>query len=168
MSMPEHTSAHESTSGAPFRLPHTMREVEIAEAGGPDVLRVRRVAVPSVAADEVLIRVETAGVNRPDVAQRLGQYPVPPGANVTPGLEVAGQIVAIGADVPDFAVGDKVCALANGGGYAEFCVAPYGQVLPIPNGVKAVQAAAIPEAFFTVWANLIDVGFAMKGDRVLI
>ena len=154
--------------GKGVRLPDTMKEIEIAEPGGPDVLRVRSVPVPSVAGDEVLIRVEAAGVNRPDVAQRLGQYPVPSGANTTPGLEVAGQIVAIGADVPDFAVGDKVCALVDGGGYAEFCVAPYGQVLPIPNGVTAVQAAAIPEAFFTVWANLIDLGSAKKGGRVLI
>ena len=162
------TSHETAEAHADYRLPHTMKEIEIAEAGGPDVLRVKSVGLPSVAADEVLIRVEAAGVNRPDVAQRLGLYPVPPGANTTPGLEVAGQIVAIGSDVPAFAVGDKVCALANGGGYAEFCAVPYGQVLPVPNGVTAVQAAAIPEAFFTVWANLFDIGCAMKGDRVLI
>jgi NADPH:quinone reductase len=150
------------------KVPESMVEVEIAVPGGPDVLKPRTVLVPEPAPGELLIRVLAAGVNRPDILQRLGQYPMPPGATPTPGLEVAGEVVGLGPGVSDFAVGDKVCALTNGGGYAEYCVAPVGQTLPIPDGMDAVQAAAIPETFFTVWANLFRIGRAAKGDRVLI
>jgi NADPH2:quinone reductase len=150
------------------KLPESMVEIEIAAPGDPDVLRPRNVSLPQPAAGELLIRIQAAGVNRADVLQRLGQYPMPPGVNLIPGLEVAGEVVALGAGVSAFAVGDKVCALTNGGGYAEYCVVPAGQTLPIPHGMDAIQAAAIPEAFFTVWSNLFEFGKAAKGDRVLI
>lgn len=145
-----------------------MIEIEITEPGGPEVLRPREVATPSPARGEVLIRVAAAGVNRPDVLQRMGGYPVPPGANPIPGLEVAGEVVAWGDGVEGLAVGDMVCALTNGGGYAEYCVTPAGQTLPIPDGMDAIQAAAIPETFFTVWANLFEMGRAVAGERALV
>ena len=145
-----------------------MIQIEITEPGGPEALRPRDVAQPHPAPGEVLIRVDAAGVNRPDVLQRLGRYPVPPGMNPIPGLEVAGEIAALGAGVDTFALGDGVCALTNGGGYAEYCVVPAGQTLPIPEGMDALHAAAIPETFFTVWANLFERGRAARGDRVLI
>jgi D-arabinose 1-dehydrogenase-like Zn-dependent alcohol dehydrogenase len=150
------------------KLPESMVEIEIAAPGDPDVLRPRNVPLPQLAAGELLIRIQAAGVNRADVLQRLGQYPMPPGVNLIPGLEVAGEVVALGAGVSALAVGDKVCALTNGGGYSEYCVVPAGQALPIPQGMDAIQAAAIPEAFFTVWSNLFEIGKAAKGDRVLI
>lgn len=149
-------------------LPGTMTEVWISRDGGPEVLLPRIVPVPRPAAGELLIRVEAAGVNRPDALQRAGHYPPPPGANPTPGLEVAGTVVALGDGVNGFTVGDEVCALTNGGGYAQFCVVPEGQALPMPRGLSFVQAAAIPETFFTVWANLFDLGRAQPGDVALI
>lgn len=149
-------------------LPHTMTLIEITQPGAPEVLQPREVPMPTVAAGEVLIRVHAAGVNRPDVIQRAGKYPMKPGMSPIPGLEVAGEVVAIGAGPCDFALGDKVCALTNGGGYAQYCVAPVGQTLPIPDGMDWVHAAAVPETFFTVWANLFDMGGASKGQHALI
>ncbi|MFJ2485725.1 NAD(P)H-quinone oxidoreductase [Pseudomonas sp. NPDC087639] len=149
-------------------LPNEMTRIEITEPGGPDVLQAKRVPLPVAAAGEVLIRVHAAGINRPDALQRAGKYPMKPGMNPIPGLEVAGEVVALGAGVSQFAVGDKVCALTNGGGYAEYCTVPAGQTLPIPDGLDWVQAAAIPETFFTVWANLFSLGGASRGQRVLI
>ncbi|MBK5396605.1 NAD(P)H-quinone oxidoreductase [Pseudomonas sp. TH39(2020)] len=149
-------------------LPQTMTLIEITQPGGPEVLKPRQEPVPTAGVGEVLIRVHAAGVNRPDVIQRAGKYPMKPGMSPIPGLEVAGEVVAIGAGVSEFIVGDKVCALTNGGGYAQYCVAPAGQTLPIPAGMDWVHAAAVPETFFTVWANLFDMGGASKGQRALI
>ncbi|KOY01753.1 NAD(P)H-quinone oxidoreductase [Pseudomonas nunensis] len=151
-----------------MNLPQTMTLIEITEPGGPEVLKPRDVPMPTVAAGEVLIRVHAAGVNRPDVLQRAGKYPMKPGMSLIPGLEVAGEVVAIGKGVSEFVLGDKVCALTNGGGYAQYCVAPASQTLPIPDGMDWIQAAAIPETFFTVWANLFEMGGASKGQRALI
>lgn len=151
-----------------MNLPHDMTLIEITEPGGPHVLQPRQAVVPTAAADEVLIRVIAAGVNRPDVIQRTGKYPMRPEMSLIPGLEVAGIVVAVGKDVSEFVVGDKVCALTNGGGYAQYCVTPASQTLLIPEGMDWSQAAAIPETFFTVWANLFDMGGAIKGQRVLI
>jgi putative PIG3 family NAD(P)H quinone oxidoreductase len=119
-------------------------------------------------ADEVLIRVAAAGLNRPDVLQRMGGYPPPPGAPTIPGLEVAGEIVAVGADVPQEMLGQPVCALLSGGGYAEYAVAPFGQCLPVPAALTMVEAAAMPETLFTVWTNLFERAFASEGDTVLV
>lgn len=149
-------------------LPNEMTLIEITQPGGPEVLEPRQVPVPAVAAGDVLIRVHAAGVNRPDVIQRSGKYPMKPGMSPIPGLEVSGEVVAMGNGVSDFIVGDKVCALTNGGGYAQYCVAPAGQTLPIPDGMDWVHAAAVPETFFTVWANLFEMGGASKGQRALI
>ncbi len=151
-----------------MNLPHDMTLIEITEPGDPDVLQPRQASVPTAGVGEVLIRVLAAGVNRPDVIQRTGKYSMKPGMSLIPGLEVAGKVVAVGKGVSDFAVGDKVCALTNGGGYAQYCVAPASQTLPIPEGLDWTQAAAIPETFFTVWANLFDMGGATKGQRALI
>jgi len=145
-----------------------MLEIQITAPGPADVLKPRHVALPTPNAGEVLIHVRAAGVNRPDVLQREGHYPIPPGANPTPGLEVAGTVAAIGEGVTTHAVGDDVCALTNGGGYAQYCVVPEGQVLQIPRGVSMAQAAAIPETFFTVWANLFLMGRARRGEVALI
>ncbi|MGE8145851.1 NAD(P)H-quinone oxidoreductase [Pseudomonas frederiksbergensis] len=151
-----------------MNLPQTMTLIEITEPGGPEVLQPKDVPMPTVAAGEVLIRVYAAGVNRPDVIQRAGKYPMKPGMSPIPGLEVAGEVVAIGKGVSEFVLGDKVCALTNGGGYAQYCVAPASQTLPIPDDMDWIQAAAIPETFFTVWANLFEMGGASKGQRALI
>ncbi|SDT28918.1 putative NAD(P)H quinone oxidoreductase, PIG3 family [Pseudomonas sp. Z003-0.4C(8344-21)] len=149
-------------------LPNEMTRIEITEPGGPEVLQPKRVPLPVAAAGEVLIRVHAAGINRPDALQRAGKYPMKPGMNPIPGLEVAGEVVALGEGVKQFAMGDRVCALTNGGGYAEYCAVPAGQTLPIPAGLDWVHAAAIPETFFTVWANLFGLGGASRGQRVLI
>ncbi|WP_339432547.1 MULTISPECIES: NAD(P)H-quinone oxidoreductase [unclassified Pseudomonas] len=149
-------------------LPNEMTRIEITEPGGPDVLQAKRVPLPVAAEGEVLIRVHAAGINRPDALQRAGKYPMKPGMNPIPGLEVAGEVVALGAGVSQFELGDSVCALTNGGGYAEYCAVPAGQTLPIPAGIDWVQAAAIPETFFTVWANLFGLGGASSGQRALI
>jgi NADPH2:quinone reductase len=149
-------------------LPQTMTLIEITQPGGPEVLQPRQVPVPTAGAGEVLIRVRAAGVNRPDVIQRAGKYPMKPGMNPIPGLEVAGEVVAVGAGANEFKVGDKVCALTNGGGYAQYCVVPASQTLPIPDGLDWEHAAAVPETFFTVWANLFEMGGARKGQRALI
>lgn len=149
-------------------LPTEMTRIEITEPGGPEVLQTRRVPLPVAAESEILIRVHAAGINRPDALQRAGKYPMKPGMNPIPGLEVAGEVVAVGNGVSTFAMGDRVCALTNGGGYAEYCTVPAGQALPIPDGLDWIQAAAIPETFFTVWANLFGLGGASRGQRALI
>lgn len=136
--------------------------------GGPETLVPAQGPVPVPGADEVLIRVLAAGVNRPDVAQRAGSYPPPPGASPILGLECAGEIVAIGADVTTAAIGDRVCALTNGGAYAQFCTAPVSQTLPWPQGYDAMRAAALPETYFTVWANLFMIGRLAAGETALI
>ena len=145
-----------------------MRAIEITQPGPPDVLVSCQRPRPAPAPGEVLIQVTAAGVNRPDVLQRLGRYPVPPGASDLPGLEVAGTIV--GGDPGDsgFAIGDRVCALVHGGGYAEFCVAPAGQCLPIPGTLSEVEAASLPETFFTVWSNVFDRGRLGPGETLLV
>ncbi|WP_431700101.1 NAD(P)H-quinone oxidoreductase [Pseudomonas sp. BR20] len=149
-------------------LPKEMTLIEITTPGGPEVLQPRRAEVPVAGPGEILIRVHAAGVNRPDALQRAGKYPMKPGMNPLPGLEVAGEVAALGDGVTEFAVGDKVCALTNGGGYAQFCTVPASQALPIPEGMDWIQAAAVPETFFTVWANLFGLGDAHTGQRVLI
>jgi putative PIG3 family NAD(P)H quinone oxidoreductase len=149
-------------------LPLRMSVVEIAGAGGPDALRPALRPLPVPASGEVLIRVEAAGVNRPDLMQRQGLYPPPPGASDIPGLEVAGAIVALGENVADFRVGDRVCALVSGGGYAGYCVAPAAQCLPVPQGSTMLEAAAIPETFFTVWTNVFERGRLAPGETLLV
>ncbi|WAT31305.1 NAD(P)H-quinone oxidoreductase [Pseudomonas sp. GXZC] len=149
-------------------LPTEMTLIEITTPGGPEVLKPRQAPVPSPAAGEILIHAHAAGVNRPDALQRAGKYPMKPGMSPIPGLEVAGEVVALGDGVTEYAVGDKVCALTNGGGYAQYCAVPASQALPVPEGMDWIQAAAIPETFFTVWANLFGIGGAHKGQRVLI
>ncbi|OCW23362.1 NAD(P)H-quinone oxidoreductase [Pseudomonas sp. S3E12] len=149
-------------------LPKEMTLIEITTPGGPEVLQPRRAEVPVAGPGEILIRVHAAGVNRPDALQRAGKYPMKPGMNPLPGLEVAGEVAALGDGVSEYAVGDKVCALTNGGGYAQFCTVPASQALPIPEGMDWIQAAAVPETFFTVWANLFGLGDAHTGQRVLI
>ncbi|WP_169392036.1 MULTISPECIES: NAD(P)H-quinone oxidoreductase [Psychrobacter] len=145
-----------------------MKFIEISQPGGSEVLKVSHQDIPSIGNDEVLIGVKAAGVNRPDILQRQGKYPMPAGVTNVPGLEVAGIIESIGKDVVGFSVGDQVCALTNGGGYAEYCAVPFTQVLPMPKNLSFMEAAAIPETFFTVWANLFDLGRASKDDVVLI
>ncbi len=144
-----------------------MRVVEVETPGAPSAMRIVERPRPEPAAGEVLIRVAAAGVNRPDIAQRAGHYPPPPGANPVLGLEVAGEVVACGAET-DLAPRDQVTALVNGGGYAEYCVAPAGQCLPWPRGFDAVQAAALPENHFTVWQNVFQVGALQPGERLLV
>ncbi len=149
-------------------LPKEMTLIEITTPGGPEVLQPRRADVPVAGPGEILIRVHAAGVNRPDALQRAGKYPMKPGMSPYPGLEVAGEVAALGDGVSGFNLGDRVCALTNGGGYAQFCSVPAGQALPIPEGMDWIQAAAVPETFFTVWANLFGLGDAHTGQRVLI
>lgn len=146
----------------------TMQQVIITEPGGVDKLAYETVTIPEAKADEVLVKVHAFGINRPDILQRQGLYPMPPGVTQVPGLEVAGEVVAVGAEVTQFKVGDKVCGLTNGGGYAEYCVVPQSQTLHIPENVSFVEAAAIPETFFTVWANVFQMGKAKAGEVVLV
>lgn len=149
-------------------LPHEMNFVDLPAFGGAEVMVLAKGPVPTPRAGELLVRVEAAGINRPDVAQRQGTYPPPKDASPVLGLEVAGEIVALGEGVTGFSVGQKVCALANGGGYAEFCAVPAGQALPFPKGYDAERAAALPETFFTVWANLFQMAGLGEGESVLI
>lgn len=149
-------------------LPQTMRAIAITQPGGPEVLQPVTLPTPSPGAGEVLIEVVAAGVNRPDVMQRQGFYPPPPGAPDTPGLEVAGTIVQIGDGVSGWSLGDKVCALVAGGGYAQYCLAPALQCLPVPDGVSMIEAAALPETFFTVWTNLFDGAHLRAGESLLV
>ncbi|MBL8699971.1 MAG: NAD(P)H-quinone oxidoreductase [Alphaproteobacteria bacterium] len=145
-----------------------MTAIEIVKPGGPEVLEPTTRPVPTAQAGEVLIRVRAAGVNRPDVLQRQGGYAPPPGASDIPGLEVAGEIVATAGDVLGLTVGDRVMALVAGGGYAEYCVAPAGQCLPIPGGVSVIEAGGIPETFFTVWTNVFDRAALGHGESFLV
>jgi len=148
-----------------------MKAVEITSHGPPDVLRLAERPAPVAAAGEVLIRVAASGVNRPDVLQRKGLYPVPPGASDLPGLEVAGTIIEGDRDAlaaAGFKLGDRVCALVAGGGYAELCVAPVGQCLPVPAGLSDVEAASLPETFFTVWSNVFDRARLQPGETLLV
>lgn len=145
-----------------------MQQVIISEVGGPEKLAYETVTIPTAQAEEVLVKVHAFGINRPDILQRQGLYPMPKDVTPVPGLEVAGEIVAVGAAVTQFKVGDKVCGLTNGGGYAEYCVVPASQTLVIPKGVSFTQAAAIPETFFTVWANVFQMGQAKAGETVLV
>jgi putative PIG3 family NAD(P)H quinone oxidoreductase len=149
-------------------LPETMTAVEISAPGGPDVLRPKTVPLPRPAAGQILIKVAAAGVNRPDVAQRMGVYPPPSGHSPLPGLEVAGEIVAVGPGVTRWRVGDKVCALVNGGGYAEYCIAEEPVALPVPAGLDMVRAAAVPETFFTVWNNVFERARLASGEWLLV
>jgi len=145
-----------------------MQAIEISEPGGPEVLKPASRAKPTPASGEVLIAVKAAGVNRPDVVQRRGLYPPPPGASDIPGLEIAGRIVALGAGVTKFSVGDDVCALVPGGGYAEFCIAAVETLLPMPAGLSYIEAAAIPETYFTVWSNVFDRACLKAGETLLV
>ena len=149
-------------------IPTTMRYVDHGTGGGPEVLQVKTGPVPELGAGEVLIRVSAAGVNRPDCLQRSGRYPPPSDASPHIGLEVAGRIVALGQGVTEWTVGDAVCALTNGGGYAEYAIAPSGQVLPAPAGLTPLQAAALPETYFTVWANVVERGRLAAGESLLV
>ena len=149
-------------------VPLEMTVIEIAAPGGPEQLKPNKRPVPQPGDQEVLVRVAAAGVNRPDVMQRQGRYPPPPGASDLPGLEVAGEIAALGSNVSGLSVGDKVTALLAGGGYAEYAIAAAPLCLPVPGGISMVEAAAIPETFFTVWTNLFDRGRCKAGDTVLI
>jgi NADPH2:quinone reductase len=149
-------------------LPNTMTAIEITTPGGPDVLKAVARPMPKPAMGEVLIAVEAAGVNRPDLYQRGGNYPPPPGASDIPGLEISGRIVALGLGVHHHQVGEAVCALVSGGGYATHCLAPAPQILPVPKGLSMVEAAALPETFFTVWTNLFERGHLRPGESVLI
>ena len=149
-------------------LPQSMTAIAIREPGGPEVLVPTELPVPAPGPGEVLIRVAAAGVNRPDALQRSGGYPPPPGAPETPGLEVAGEIVALGDGAERWRPGDQVTALVAGGGYAEYCAAPAPQCLPIPEGLDPVEAAALPETFFTVWTNVFDRGRLAEGETFLV
>jgi NADPH2:quinone reductase len=148
-----------------------MKVIEISSFGGPDVLRLGERPLPVAGMGEVLIRVTASGINRPDVLQRAGHYPAPSGASDIPGLEVAGTVIKgdpLALQRAGIAVGDRVCALVAGGGYAEYCVAPVGQCLPVPSGLSDVEAASLPETFFTVWSNVFDRGGLKSGETLLV
>lgn len=149
-------------------LPETMRNIGLAGPGGPEVLRIETSPLPRPGPRDVLIRVACAGVNRPDCIQRAGLYPPPPGASPVLGLEVAGEVVATGSEVPGELVGQQVAALTPGGGYAEYCTAPWDHCLPLMGGLSLEQAAALPETLFTVWHNVFERGHAAEGDRLLV
>lgn len=149
-------------------LPETMTVVEISEYGGPGVLKPASRPVPEPASGEALIRVAAAGVNRPDAIQRAGNYPPPAGQSDLPGLEVSGEIVALGDGASGVSIGDTVCALTPGGGYAEYCIAPASHCLPVPDGISATDAAGIPETSFTVWHNVFQRAYLQKGERFLV
>ena len=149
-------------------LPAMMRAIEITAHGKPEVLKPGTRPVPQPQPGEVLVRVAAAGVNRPDVLQRMGLYPVPPGASDIPGLEIAGTVAAVGAGVTAWKPGDALCALVQGGGYAEYCTAPVPQCLPIPKGLSPVEAASLPETFFTVWSNVFDRARLAPGESLLV
>ncbi len=146
-----------------------MKVIVITHPGGPEVLQSAERPLPLYSADEVLVKVAAAGVNRPDVAQRKGSYPPPPGASADiPGLEIAGTVIEAGADVTRWKKGDKICALVTGGGYAEYCNVPAGQCLPVPGNLSMIEAASLPETFFTVWSNVFDRGVLKKGETLLV
>ena len=149
-------------------LPTQMRFINLPSFGAPEVMRIATGPLPIPGEGQLLVRTEAIGVNRPDVAQRQGTYPPPKDASPVLGLEMAGEIVAVGAGVRDFAVGDKVCGLTNGGAYAEYCLLPAGQALRFPKGYDAVKAAALPENYFTVWANMFQMAGLTEGEKVLV
>jgi NADPH:quinone reductase len=149
-------------------IPEQMKAVEISKPGGPEVLKLVERPVPVPKPNEILIKVAAAGVNRPDVLQRSGNYPVPPDASDLPGLEVAGEIAAAGSSVKGLKPGEKVCALVHGGGYAEYCVAPEVTALPVPKGWTLIEAASLPETFFTVWGNVYDRARLAPGESLLV
>ncbi len=149
-------------------IPRTMRYIDHGAGGAPDVLKIADAPVPEAGPCEVLIRVAFAGVNRPDISQRYGRYPPPPGASPHLGLEASGEVVGIGKGVESLRKGDQVCALLNGGGYAEYVVAPAGQTLPAPKGLTLLQAAALPENYFTVWTNVFERGRLAPGESFLV
>lgn len=145
-----------------------MKAIEIIQFGGPEVLQLCERPTPECKAGEMLIKVHAAGVNRPDVFQRQGNYPVPPGASDLPGLEVAGEIVGGDLSGSDFKLGDQVCALVQGGGYAEYCAAPLAQCLPVPKGLSMIEAASLPETYFTVWSNVFERAKLARGETLLV
>jgi NADPH2:quinone reductase len=145
-----------------------MRAIEITQPGKPDVLQLCERPMPTLKPGELMIRVHAAGINRPDVLQRMGHYPVPPGASDLPGLEVAGEIVGGDLDGTPFQMGDMVCALVQGGGYAEYCAAPAGQCLPVPAGLTPLEAACLPENYFTVWTNVFDRAGLKDNETLLV
>ena len=149
-------------------LPATMTAIAISRPGGPDVLVAEQRPLPQPGPGEILVKVAAAGVNRPDISQREGRYPPPPGASDLPGLEIAGEVVGLGAGVTAWTLGDKVCALAHGGGYADYCVVHESHALPVPQGLSMVEAAALPETFFTVWVNVFDMAGLKAGEWLLI
>lgn len=145
-----------------------MTVIAISEPGGPDVLTPQKAPVPEPGSGEYLVKIAAAGVNRPDVLQRTGVYPPPPGASEIPGLEVSGEIAAAGPDTSRFSVGDRICALVSGGGYAEYCIAEEPAMLPVPKGLSMEEAAAVPETFFTVWHNVFERGALREGEWFLV
>lgn len=155
-------------SASATAVPATMTCIEITTPGAPDVLKPATRPTPAPGPGEVLVKVAAAGVNRPDVLQRYGKYPPPPGASDLPGLEIAGTVAALGAGVSGFKPGDKVCALISGGGYAEYCTAPAPQCLPVPSRLSMIEAAAVPETFFTVWTNVFERGRLKAGETFLV
>jgi putative PIG3 family NAD(P)H quinone oxidoreductase len=148
--------------------PDTMTAVVISSPGGPEVLKPETVPTPKPGAGQILVKVAAAGVNRPDVAQRMGAYPPPPGHSPLPGLEISGEVVEVGPQVTRWRAGDKVCALVNGGGYAQYCIAEETAALPIPAGLDMVQGGAVPETFFTVWNNVFERGQLQAGEWFLV
>ncbi|HEY6643515.1 MAG TPA: NAD(P)H-quinone oxidoreductase [Povalibacter sp.] len=148
--------------------PARMRVVDVSQPGGPEALQIAEWPVPEPGDDDVLIKVVAAGVNRADVLQRRGNYPSPPGAPANPGLEAAGHVVAVGRNVSEFKAGDAVCALLQGGGYSEFCAVNVAQVLPVPGSLSLIEAASLPETFFTVWSNLYEFGALQRGESLLV
>lgn len=152
----------------PNALPATMRAVEITHPGGPEVLKPCERALPQPKAHEILVKVEAAGVNRPDILQRMGLYPVPPDASDLPGLEIAGSVVAAGGTAKMWNIGDRVCALTHGGGYAEYCTVPEVQALPVPKGLSMTEAGSLPETCFTVYSNVFDRGGLKPGETFLV
>ncbi|MDE2562911.1 MAG: NAD(P)H-quinone oxidoreductase [Sphingomonadales bacterium] len=149
-------------------LPGTMTAIGVGTPGGPEALRAETLPVPQPGPGEVLVKVAFAGVNRPDVAQRRGMYPPPPGASPIPGLEIAGQVAALGPGVTEWLPGQQVCALVTGGGYAEYCLAKAAHCLPVPEGMGLDEAAALPETLFTVWHNVFQRGYAREGETILV
>lgn len=149
-------------------VPSSMTAIEISTPGGPEVLKPAQIPVPAPGAGEVLIKVAAAGVNRPDVLQRKGAYPPPPGASEIPGLEIAGEVVAVGDGASAWQIGDKVCALVAGGGYAEYCSVHETNALPVPEGLTMAEAAGVPETFFTVWTNVFERGHLKPGESLLV
>lgn len=151
-----------------LNLPEDMQTIHFAAPGGPDVLVLQKMHVPRPGPGELLIRVAYAGVNRPDCIQRAGHYPAPPGASPIIGLEVSGEVVALGEGVPRELLGQMVAALTPGGGYSEFCIAPWGHCLPVPDGMPLIEAAALPETLFTVWHNVFERGMLRDGETLLV